>query len=212
MYEFIGDEKLIDFYGVGAFPLSYPNAWDRLLRRTGSGIWLHGLPKSVVNRPRLDSEGCVVIDNKTLEWMKRYIEPEHTRVVLGRKMRWASAAKNQLLRTSLNQRFKDWLRVWSALDTDAYLNFYHPDFTNGKKDFAQWARYKRAINRSKQWAKVSAQDVNFFMYPGESELLAMEYRQSYSSNNFRHTGYKVLFWRRGANDEWQIIYEGSGRL
>lgn len=212
VYEFIGDEKLIDFYGVGAFPLSYPNAWDRLLRRTGSGIWLHGLPKSVVNRPRLDSEGCVVIDNKTLEWMKRHIEPEHTRVVLGRKMRWASVAKNQLLRTSLNQRFKDWLRVWSALDTDAYLNFYHPDFTNGKKDFAQWARYKRAINRSKQWAKVSAQDVNFFMYPGESELLAMEYRQSYSSNNFRHTGYKVLFWRRGANDEWQIIYEGSGRL
>ena len=161
VYDFIGDEKLIDFYGVGAFPLSYPNEWDRRLGRTGSGIWLHGLPKSVGNRPRLDSEGCVVIDNKTLEWMMRHLEPENTRVVLGPKIRWVNAAKSQRLRASLNQRFQDWLRAWSALDTEAYLNFYHPDFTTGKKNFAQWARYKRGVNRSKQWAKVSAQDVNF---------------------------------------------------
>ena len=212
VYDFIGDEKLIDFYGVGAFPLSYPNEWDRRLGRTGSGIWLHGLPKSVGNRPRLDSEGCVVIDNKTLEWMMRHLEPENTRVVLGPKIRWVNAAKSQRLRASLNQRFQDWLRAWSALDTEAYLNFYHPDFTTGKKNFAQWARYKRGVNRSKQWAKVSAQDVNFFMYPGEIEMLAMEYQQNYSSSNFKHTGSKVLFWRLGANDEWQIIYEGSGRL
>ena len=33
VYDFIGDEKLIDFYGVGAFPLSYPNEWDRHLLR-----------------------------------------------------------------------------------------------------------------------------------------------------------------------------------
>jgi len=31
-------------YGDGAFPLNYPNDWDRRLRRNGHGIWLHGVP------------------------------------------------------------------------------------------------------------------------------------------------------------------------
>lgn len=212
VHDFIGDDELVDFYGVGAFPLNYPNKWDRLLGRTGSGIWLHGLPKSVRTRPRLDSEGCVVLDNKTLDWMSAYIEPERTRVVLGSKMRWSSIEQNQLLRDQLNKRLHDWLDAWSKLDLDAYLDFYHPEFNNGQKDLAEWAHYKRRVNRSKTWINVSAQDVNFFVYPGEKELVVLEYLQRYNSSNFEHTGRKVLFWRRGINGQWQIVYEGSGPL
>ena len=212
VHDFIGDDELIDFYGVGAFPLNYPNKWDRLLGRTGSGIWLHGLPKSVRTRPRLDSEGCVVIDNKTLDWMTAYLEPERTRVVLGPKIRWSSIEQNQLLRDQLNQRLHDWLDAWSKLDTDAYLSFYHPEFSNGNKDLAAWAQYKRGVNRSKTWIDVSAREVNFFLYPGEQELVVLEYLQRYDSSNFEHTGRKVLFWQRGIDGHWQIVYEESGRL
>ncbi|TAN76299.1 MAG: hypothetical protein EPN14_08085, partial [Gallionella sp.] len=34
--------KLADMYGSGAYPLSYPNEWDRRNGRTGQGIWIHG--------------------------------------------------------------------------------------------------------------------------------------------------------------------------
>src|SRR5487761_2167478 len=37
-------DKLTDFYGPGAYPLSYPNEWDRREGRDGHGIWLHGTP------------------------------------------------------------------------------------------------------------------------------------------------------------------------
>src|SRR5690606_35616353 len=40
---FLADSTLDDFYGNGAYPMNYPNAHDRLLKRTGHGIWLHGL-------------------------------------------------------------------------------------------------------------------------------------------------------------------------
>jgi hypothetical protein len=63
----LADEGLDDFYGTGAYPLNYPNALDRRLKRTGHGIWLHGLPKHVTERPFLDSDGCVVIDNANIE-------------------------------------------------------------------------------------------------------------------------------------------------
>ncbi|MDP2155506.1 MAG: L,D-transpeptidase family protein, partial [Sulfuricella sp.] len=34
--------QLSDFYGTGAFPISYPNEWDRQQGKNGHGIWLHG--------------------------------------------------------------------------------------------------------------------------------------------------------------------------
>jgi hypothetical protein len=36
--------KLIDFYGPLALPLDYPNPMDRARAKTGSGIWVHGVP------------------------------------------------------------------------------------------------------------------------------------------------------------------------
>ena len=44
-------QKLTDFYGAGAFPINYPNAWDKRLGRNGHGIWLHGTPSDTYSRP-----------------------------------------------------------------------------------------------------------------------------------------------------------------
>jgi hypothetical protein len=88
---FLDDERLGDFYGLGAYPLNYPNVLDRRLQRTGSGIWLHGLPKDVEERPRLDSDGCVIIDNTSLLEMAAYIESPDIKVDRSytfRKSRW----------------------------------------------------------------------------------------------------------------------------
>ena len=41
--ERLDTSKMHDKYGIAAFPLDYPNAWDRYNERTGYGIWLHGV-------------------------------------------------------------------------------------------------------------------------------------------------------------------------
>ena len=41
---FKSPRELTDFYGSGAFTLSYPNEWDTRQGRNGHGIWLHGTP------------------------------------------------------------------------------------------------------------------------------------------------------------------------
>ena len=43
-------DGLPDFYGPGAYPLSYPNEWDRVNGRNGHGIWLHGTPPDTYSR------------------------------------------------------------------------------------------------------------------------------------------------------------------
>jgi L,D-transpeptidase catalytic domain len=50
-------QKLSDFYGSGAFPINYPNEWDRRQGRNGHGIWLHGVPSDTYSRPPRSSSG-----------------------------------------------------------------------------------------------------------------------------------------------------------
>jgi hypothetical protein len=59
--------SLADLYGDGAFPLNYPNEWDRLHKRGGHGIWLHGVPSNTYSRPPRSSDGCVVVANPDLK-------------------------------------------------------------------------------------------------------------------------------------------------
>src|SRR5210317_641851 len=41
--EQLDTSRMHEKYGVTAFPLDYPNAWDRLGGRDGYGIWIHGV-------------------------------------------------------------------------------------------------------------------------------------------------------------------------
>ncbi|MBM3397710.1 MAG: hypothetical protein FJY28_03645, partial [Betaproteobacteria bacterium] len=57
------DAMLPDLYGSGALTLDYPNPVDKQLKRTGSGIWLHGSPSQQYARPPTATDGCVVLAN-----------------------------------------------------------------------------------------------------------------------------------------------------
>ncbi|MBO1923041.1 murein L,D-transpeptidase family protein [Thiomicrorhabdus sp. 6S3-12] len=65
--DMISDDKLPDLYGVGALPLNYPNKWDQSLGKTGSGIWLHGVPRNTYTRAPRSSRGCVVLNNSAMQ-------------------------------------------------------------------------------------------------------------------------------------------------
>lgn len=64
-----------DLYGVGAWPISYPNELDRDQGKTGHGIWLHGSPADTYSRPPLASNGCVVLTNPDMTELSHYLTP-----------------------------------------------------------------------------------------------------------------------------------------
>ncbi|MFT5138194.1 MAG: hypothetical protein ACI8XV_003244, partial [Arenicella sp.] len=66
--------KLPDLYGKGAFPIDYPNRYDKSLRRTGYGIWLHGTPSDTYARAPWSSEGCFVLSNDDLLDIQQYLD------------------------------------------------------------------------------------------------------------------------------------------
>ncbi len=80
--ESIDGKELPGRYGVLAVVMDYPNPIDKLAKKTGSGIWLHGTDDPPrLKRPR-ESKGCVVgLDDDVLRIIN-YIEIGRTPIIV----------------------------------------------------------------------------------------------------------------------------------
>jgi len=207
---FLKDAVLDDFYGLRAFPLNYPNVIDRQQGRTGSGIWLHGLPKDVNTRPLLDSDGCVVIDNSSLESMHAFIKPGITHIVLSDEpLTWHSLRQAEKRKAGIEASFKGWVEAWEARDNAGYLSFYADDFADFRRNKRQWSDYKSRVNNDKEWIEIDVSGVSYFADLKQPELVMVRYYQIYNSSNYKWRGWKEQLWREG-KDSWEIVYEGNG--
>jgi len=104
----MADEQLPTLYGAGALPLSYPNSWDRSLGRTGSGIWLHGVPTDTYVRGPRSSEGCVTFSNNDLLSLRAQLRVGSTPVILAEQLDWVPAAQLDAEREPLLTAIEDW--------------------------------------------------------------------------------------------------------
>jgi murein L,D-transpeptidase YafK len=200
--------KLGDFYGVGAFPISYPNEWDRMNGRDGHGIWLHGVPSDTYSRPPKASEGCVVLTNEDLTSISPLLQIGVTPVIISQAVEWQSFDAVQNDRQALQAQIESWRRDWESRDVEKYLAHYSPKFSSGDANYKTWAEQKRRVADAKTWIKVAVQNVSMLRNPGQQEIVVVEFDQDYRSNNLSGTTHKRQYWIKEAGD-WKIIYEGS---
>lgn len=205
-------EQLDDFYGNAAYPVNYPNAWDKIHERTGYGIWLHAEPIGFTekNRPLHDSNGCVVLSNNDIDKINQYIDVGYTYIVMTPKVTMVPVDQVAQLRKKIHQRIDGWQQAWESLSSEPYLAFYSKAFNNLEKDWAQWVAYKKRVNGSKRFIDINISDVGIYAYPDEENMLWVEYYQTYKSSNFESQGWKRQLWKLEADNVWRIIYEGGG--
>ena len=207
----IPQEKLPDKYGVGAFPLNYPNELDRRLGKTGYGIWLHGTESRYYSRPPLDSEGCMVLTNIDFSSLKDELRPGSTPVVIVDKVDWLTREQWLAERARVLADLESWRRDWESLDVDRYLSHYSDDFWSKGHDLRSWSQRKRRIARSKSFQKIRLSDISLLAYPeGGSrgkDIVVARFQQDYESSNYRSDMKKRLYLQRDAN-RWKIMYEG----
>ncbi|MBZ0091968.1 MAG: L,D-transpeptidase family protein, partial [Sulfuricellaceae bacterium] len=201
-------EKLTDFYGPIAFPISYPNEWDRRLGRDGHGIWLHGTPSDTYSRPPRASDGCVVLTNPDITTLSHSIQAGLTPVVISDQVQWVDESTWKRDRTDLQLSFDNWLKDWSSRNTDRYLSHYSSQFEADGQNLKAWGEQKRQVNASKQWIEVKAARVSMFGYPGKDEMAVITFDQNYRSNNLNNQMRKRQYWKR-EDGEWKIVYEGA---
>ncbi len=209
--ERLASKALVDKYGPVAFPTDYPNALDRLHGKDGHGIWMHGYAEGVGRRPPRDTEGCFALPNPRLLAVQGYVHPEHSWVIVGDNIPFTDAKAPSPELASIHQAIDGWIRDWESLNADAYLSHYDKAFRSGKRDLAAWSRYKRRVNGSKRFIKVSLDDMTVIRDPNpwpEGEIAVVEFMQHYDSSNFRDSGLKRLYLvRRSSHEPWRILIE-----
>ena len=197
-----------DSYGTGAFPINYPNEWDKRRGRNGHGIWLHGTPSDTFSRPPKASDGCVVLANVDFDALAKNVEVGVTPVIISDTIEWLSFDDWQRERTALNQQIEAWRRDWESGDVERFLAHYSTDFKTQKQTLAQFATQKRQVQASKEWVKVELSRQSMFRSPGKDSVVLVTFDQQYSSNNLNDQMRKRQYWIR-ENGSWKIIYEGN---
>jgi murein L,D-transpeptidase YafK len=200
--------KLTDFYGAGAFPINYPNDWDKRRGRSGHGIWLHGVPSNVYSRAPRASDGCIVLANGDLEVVGKMLQEGLTPVIIAEEIEWSDARSVEAERSSLAAAVEQWRADWQSRDTEKYLTHYSKRFSAGNQDYAAWAAHKRGVNAGKRWIEVGVADVAMFRYPREGDFVVVTFEQAYRSDSLKNTMKKRQYWIR-EDGAWKIVYEGA---
>ncbi len=199
-------EKLPDLYGGGAFPISYPNEWDRLNGRNGHGIWLHGTPSETYSRPPRATDGCVALTNDDLTRLARYVSVGRTPVVISDGVEWVPPTQWESTRREFLAAFEQWRADWESLDADRYLSHYSPRFRSESKDFAAWRAQKRKVNAGKTWVKVGVSDLSVFGGPEGENTVVVTFTQDYRSSNLSNRTVKRQHWSRDQG-RWRVVFE-----
>lgn len=203
--------KLPDMYGDLAFPLSYPNEWDKHQQKTGSGIWLHGTPSNTYSRAPQDSDGCVVLANPELHSLQRLLEPGKAIMVIAHDLKWISNQSANPSKTQLLQSIEAWRKDWQSKDTERYLSHYSPRFFSVSTDFTGWANYKRRIQKVPGNLSIALSNMTILRYPDSQYHLAMvTFEQHYQTNEIHSIVQKRQYWIN-ENQRWRILYEGPAQ-
>lgn len=204
----LATKKLGDFYGSGAFPINYPNEWDKRQGRNGHGIWLHGTPSNTFSRPPKASDGCVVLANTDLDALAKNLQVGLTPVIISNSIEWLSLDDWQSERSALTKKIDEWRADWESRDVNRFLRHYSKKFSTKEQTLEQFALQKQQVNASKEWIKVKLSSQSMFRNPGKDELVVVTFDQDYSSNNLNNQMKKRQYWIR-EDGTWKIIYEGA---
>ncbi|WP_105533227.1 L,D-transpeptidase family protein [Solimicrobium silvestre] len=200
--------KLSDFYGSGALPINYPNEWDKVNGRSGSGIWLHGTPSNSFSRPPLDSDGCLVLTNPDLKKLSETVEIGKTPVVISEQVEFITLSKWNAERDLATKLINDWRLDVESKSSKRWLSNYSSSFKNAQgESLPVWFDKQQILFAGAADISIKLSDVTVFNYPGKGNMLVSTFTQESRYGKNRNVTRKRQYWAKEAN-RWKIIFEG----
>ncbi len=181
-------------YGVMAFEMNYPNAFDAIAGRTGYGIMLHATNTPERLKENYDSEGCVVVENAELQEIFPHIRLGLTPILVFKNLTadYRKPGKDPEIR----KFFESWISDWEKKNLDGYIDHYHTDFSAQGKDKAAWKSYKGQLNKKYAEISIGPEDVLYYKH---EKYWMITFTQNYRSKlngggwGHRSRGTKILY-------------------
>jgi murein L,D-transpeptidase YafK len=203
IYFFVDSMKkreLAPIYGAMAFPIDYPNSFDKLEGRNGYGIWFHGTNK--ILKPH-DTNGCVALEDQDIQDLANYITLFKTPAIIGSQIEMVSVQNLQKDQEELEALIEDWRAAWQNKDIEKYGSFYSARFFTGPADQQEWKEYKSRLTKQYDYIHVAIDNLQLFKNNGR--VLAV-FDQHFKTPTFETFGQKKLFLQKNSA-QWKIFAE-----
>ncbi|WP_342113279.1 L,D-transpeptidase family protein [Pseudoduganella sp. OTU4001] len=203
----VSGAKLPDFYGASALRINYPNEWDRLNGRSGSGIFLHGTPSDNYSRPPLASDGCVVLTNDDLRRLEESVDIGKTPVVIADHQEFVSKAKWDAERDTAARLVEAWRADLVSADNQRLLKNYSGKFKSAEgENLKTWFEKELRPLASVNGLSVTLSEMTIFRYPSRDDMLVSTFTLESKIGKTRSTQRKRQYWAREGGS-WKIVFE-----
>lgn len=199
--------RLTKLHGAAGFELNYPNSIDRIFKRTGSGIWIHGVDSETRLERRFDTLGCVALGNKDVVELGQYFRFRQTPIVVVNDESKEPFIGYVSPESPLGQRILDWVSAWASTDVEKYLSFYHKDFYSENRDYEAFKAHKRRLAKNYQNIQVQIKNLKILRHGKYSVAI---FAQNYTSNKYQWIGYKRLYLVQEPSDNNYYILAENG--
>ncbi|MFZ6817556.1 L,D-transpeptidase family protein [Undibacterium sp. Ji22W] len=203
--------KLPDFYGPGALPLNYPNEWDKLKGRGGSGIWLHGVPSTNYSRAPLASDGCVVLSNPDFLKISAIVDIARTPVIISDRIEFVSRANWNAERQNARRLIDNWQQSLLSSNANVATSLYAKNFKNAVNDSASTWVSKQTQVINKPGSNVKLRELSQFKYPGREEIIVSNFVLDIQTNRGLSSTKRRQYWGKESGI-WRIFYEDTNQI
>lgn len=195
------------YYGPVAFSLSYPNLYDKLRKRTGYGIWIHGYPmEGDVRENELETKGCIAMKNDILESFEDIVQNNSAIVIISEDGKPKSSSLD--IAVIFAQLFA-WKDAWTKSDLDRYMSFYHNDFRrfDGMK-IAEFTQMKKRVFDKNESKIIEFKNFNITPYPNTDgkNIYRVNFDERYRAASYNFDGDKTLY-VEVADNKMKILVE-----
>ena len=208
--EQLDTSRLHDKYGVTAFPLDYPNEWDRLSGRDGGGIWVHGVTRNGGQRPKQDTDGCIALSNEDLTLLLPEFSDNVTPVLVTSAVNWIDEAQQEALRTELENRITEWTNSQKNGDLHAYLSLYSDAFRRWEMNKVEWSSLALQTESRHTRRNIDISDLLLVEYPEEDGVYLSRFKLAVVESDREVARTTRLYWRREENGALLIVAEDDG--
>lgn len=186
-------QNLDQYYGPLAFATSYPNLYDKLNKKTGYGIWIHGLPLNG-DRSEQNTKGCIAIENDILLQYEKIIDYRDSILITSNK---PLKETSKDIFTNILQSLFIWRDAWINNDLNLYLSFYDENFIrfDGMK-IDEFKTFKKRVFDKNEKKSIIFTNINVIPYPNNSgkDMFRITFLEDYKADSgYVFKGTKELY-------------------
>ncbi len=191
-----------EIYGAGSLPLNYPNPIDKLNKKTGGGIWLHGRDDSVAIRK--ETQGCVALTNPDFEVLKDFVTINHP-VLITDNFTYMTEEEYSKHRVETLDKFYSFINTWANSDEEGYKKHIHERYGNKKNGGKHYADRKISLMNSYPERVVFTDNTKIFT--DDNKNYVVDANVFYAAPNITSYTNKRYYFVLDDNDVMQLVNE-----